>query len=397
MNQSKDTNTTSEKLYTLPFLLMCVSTFLFFASFNIILPKLPDYLSSLGGEDYKGLIIGLFALTAGFSRPFSGKLADNIGRMPVIIFGAVICVIVGFLYPILTSVVAFLCLRFFHGLSTGFLPTGTSAFVADSVPLERRGEAMGILGLGNSVGMTMGFGLGGYLALYVSMETLFYISSVFALCSILILLGIKDTLQEKKPFSFKLLQIKRDEIIEPRALPPAIVMGLSAFSFGTILTLIPDFSAIVGLENKGLFLTLSTIASLSTRFFAGKASDKFGRVAILRISTLLLMFTILSIGFTTHPTLLLILAIFFGIATGMNSPALFAWTIDLGLDQHRGRALATLFIALEVGISSGALISGWIYDNQAERFPYVFGACSILAGMAFLYLWIYKSHRRIAG
>lgn len=391
MNQISDTS--SGKLYTSQFLLMCVSTFLFFASFNIILPKLPDYLSSLGGEDYKGLIIGLFALTAGLSRPFSGKLADTIGRMPVIIFGAVVCVIIGLLYPILTSVVAFLCLRFFHGLSTGFLPTGTSAFVADSVPLERRGEAMGILGLGNSVGMTMGFGLGGYLALHVSIEVLFYISSGFALCSILILLGIRDTLQERKPFSFKLLQIKREEIIEPRALPPAIVMGLSAFSFGTILTLIPDFSAVVGLENKGLFLTLSTIASLSTRFFAGKASDKFGRVAILKISTALLVITILMIGFAKSPFALLSLSILFGIALGMNSPALFAWTIDLGLEQHRGRALATLFIALEAGISLGALISGWVYDNQAERFPYVFGGCSILAGMAFLYLWVYQNKK----
>ena len=52
----------------------------------MIIPELPAFLTSLGGEDYKGLIIALFTLTAGISRPFSGKLADTIGRVPIILF-----------------------------------------------------------------------------------------------------------------------------------------------------------------------------------------------------------------------------------------------------------------------------------------------------------------------
>ena len=33
---------------------MCLSSFLFFLSFNLLLPELPDHLSRLGGADYKG-------------------------------------------------------------------------------------------------------------------------------------------------------------------------------------------------------------------------------------------------------------------------------------------------------------------------------------------------------
>jgi MFS family permease len=54
----------------------------------MIIPELPAYLSSLGGAEYKGFIIGLFTITAGLSRPVSGKLADKIGRIPVMVFGA---------------------------------------------------------------------------------------------------------------------------------------------------------------------------------------------------------------------------------------------------------------------------------------------------------------------
>ena len=148
--------TTRQNIYTVQFGLLCLSSFLFFSSFNMIIPELPAYLESMGGGEYKGLIIALFTLTAGLSRPFSGKLADRVGRIPVMIFGAVICFICGFLYPIATSVVWFLALRFFHGLSTGFKPTGTAAYVADVIPALRRDEAMGVLGLCGSLGMASG-------------------------------------------------------------------------------------------------------------------------------------------------------------------------------------------------------------------------------------------------
>ena len=91
-----------KQLYTLPFLLLCLSHVLFAGSFNMMIPELPAFLTKMGGEDYKGLIIALFTLSAGLSRPFSGKLADSIGRIPVMIFGTVVCVVCSLLYPLLT-------------------------------------------------------------------------------------------------------------------------------------------------------------------------------------------------------------------------------------------------------------------------------------------------------
>ncbi len=56
-------------------------------------------------------------------------------------------VVCSLIYPLISIVGAFLLLRFFHGFSTGFKPTGTSAYVSDMVPVTRRGEAMGMVGL----------------------------------------------------------------------------------------------------------------------------------------------------------------------------------------------------------------------------------------------------------
>ena len=68
--------TPTSRPYSIGFWLMCLSSFLFFLSFNLLLPELPDHLTRLGGGECKGFIIALFALTAAISRPFSSKLAE---------------------------------------------------------------------------------------------------------------------------------------------------------------------------------------------------------------------------------------------------------------------------------------------------------------------------------
>ena len=100
-------------IFTSKFILLCTSSFLFSSSFNMLIPELPSYLSSLGGGAYKGYIIGLFTVTAGLSRPFSGRLTDTIGRVPVMAVGSLVCFACGFLYPLLTTVTGFLFLRLF--------------------------------------------------------------------------------------------------------------------------------------------------------------------------------------------------------------------------------------------------------------------------------------------
>ena len=102
----------NKSIYTFDFGLICLSSLLFSSSYNMLIPELPMYLERLGGKQYIGLIIALFTLTAGISRPFSGKLTDTIGRKPVMLIGIIVCIICGFLYPILTTVYGFLLLRF---------------------------------------------------------------------------------------------------------------------------------------------------------------------------------------------------------------------------------------------------------------------------------------------
>lgn len=387
----KTDNGSQASLFTRPFVLMCLSHALFAGSFNMMIPELPNYLSQMGGGEYKGLIIALFTLTAGISRPFSGKLADSMGRLPVMYIGTFACVVSSMLYPALGFVSGFLALRFFHGFSTGFKPTGTSAYVADIVPMHRRGEAMGLLGVAFSLGASATPPLGSWLEQRFSIDAMFYTSAAVAAMSMIIIYNMPETLEKREKFSWSLLKINRTDIFDPRALPAAWTMILCYFGYGVILTLVPDLSDALGVTNRGVFFTLFTLASIATRLFAGKMSDEKGRVPVLKASALIIAVAMLAFGLAHSPAMLYLASVLYGLGNGVFSPTITAWTVDLGDPERKGRALATMYIALEVAIGGGALLAGWYYADNIGRMPLVFYGSAVLSLFGWLYLHVVHS------
>jgi MFS family permease len=376
--------------YSKQFWLVCLSSLLFFASFNMIVPELPGYLTSLGGAEYKGLIISLFTVTAMLSRPFSGKLADRLGRVPVMMTGSIVCLICSLFYPILTTVSGFLLLRLIHGFSTGFTPTGQTALLSDMIPADKRGEAMGLLGTAGSLGMASGPAIGGLIATAYNLDTMFYLSSAFGLISIVIIFGIKETLKEKHPVNFALLKIHKRDLFEPRVILPCMIMVLCSYSYGAAFTVLPDFGDFIGIKNKGLIFTFLTVASLIIRLIGGKASDRYGRKPVLTVSSLMIAIAMLTIAFADSKWILLAGVSLYGLGQGATSPTLLAWATDLSDPHHKGRGIASLYIFMELGIGIGAFASGLIYANKTGNFFATFIVCSVLALLAFLYLIFLK-------
>lgn len=381
----------SDPVYNLHFILMCLSSLLFSASFNMMIPELPAYLSSMGGAEYKGFIIALFTLTAGISRPFSGKLTDKVGRVPIMAVGSIVCFVCGILYPVLTTVSGFLFLRLVHGFSTGFKPTATAAYIADIIPRERWGEALGLHGICFSIGMAIGPALGSTITLYTSINVMFFTSSFFALLSILILFNMKETLQNKQKFSFGLLKISKQDVFAKEALPAALITFLSYVAYGSILTLIPDWTEHLGFQNKGVFFIVFTISSMMVRFFAGKISDQKGRVLVIKLGLVLLIIALVFLASIDAKIGLILGGLMYGISTGILSPALNAWTIDFSKPDERGKAMATMYIAMEAGIGLGALCAGWYFQDYLDRIPMVIYVSAFICLLGTIYMLRFKN------
>ena len=360
--------------------------FFFMTSFNLILPELNNYISILDGADKKGLIITLFTISAAISRPFSGKLADTIGRKKVIYLGIICSFLVLLIYPFSFSVFFFLTLRFLHGFSAGFAPTGATALLTDLIPEKSRGHAMGIWGTFISLGIGVGQTLGSWIYLSFGFTILFLIGALFSLIAFILVFWIKETLVNQQKFNFKLLRISWKDVFEPNVLPAAFVMLLSAMCSGMIFVLTPDLSTYLGISNKGFFFGIYVIATILIRLLTSSLSDRIGREKTLLIGCFILVISMLLVGTSNSIVSFIFAAIIFGIATGITSPTMFAWTADLSHEDRRGVGAGTMFIALEFGIMFGALLTLVSYDSTKSTIFLTFLIGAIMATIACIYL-----------
>lgn len=355
-------------------------------SFSMILPELEEYLTLMGGEEYIGHIIGLFTITAGLSRFWSGRFAERVGRVKVMLFGSIICAICGALYSFTFTIQMFLILRLIHGLSTGWRPIGATAYLADIAPSGKIGEAMGYLGIAGSTGMALGPALGSIIKEEMSFDAMFYASSIMGLVSVLLTIKLPETLANPRPPQWTDLNIFKGKTLNFGVWPPSLVTLFETFAFGVVITLYPILVNHLGFKYKGLFMLVVVVASISMRFVAGKASDRRGRLPVLMWGLGLLAIAMFVIGFAETQWQAIFGATLYGLAIGINRPTVFAWTADKAPEGQIAISLATMLLALEIGIGSGAFISGAIYDNNISNIPTAFALGGILSTISLVFV-----------
>ena len=132
--------------------------------FGIIIPILPFLSPQLGADKMDiALIIVVYAIFAGLSGPFWGRLSDRIGRKPVIMIclsGAALAYVMLGLASQLWMIYA---ARAFAGVMAGNFGVA-SAMMADITSAENRARGMGLIGAAFGLGMVLGPMLGGLLS-----------------------------------------------------------------------------------------------------------------------------------------------------------------------------------------------------------------------------------------
>ena len=160
---------------------------------------------------------------------------------------------------------------------------------------------------------------------------------------------------------------------------------------GIYMMIVPDISENLGMQNKGLFYLVNVVFMIITRILSGRFYDLFGARKNLYLGLSLMIVGAIVTGTSTTVFQFLLSSIIFGIAASICSPALFAWTADLALKEFKGRGMATMFIALELGIAFGALCTQIIYNNDHNMVLSLFIFMSIMCVLGIFYLYVTRN------
>lgn len=132
------------------------TVFIDMIGFLIVMPLLPFYGERYGAsESTIGLLIAIFAFMQLTSAPLWGRLSDHLGRRPVILGSLAVSALAFLFFGLAQSVLVLFVSRAIQGVGGG--TTGVlQAYVSDSVPPEKRTQALGWVTAATSAGVMVG-------------------------------------------------------------------------------------------------------------------------------------------------------------------------------------------------------------------------------------------------
>lgn len=118
-----------------------------------------------------------------------GRLGDLVGRRNLLLSGIALFTVASLLCGIAPSLGVLIAARALQGLGAAIMMALTLAMVGGTVPKERVGSAMGLLGSMSAIGTTLGPSLGGMLTAALGWRSIFLINLPLGLVNFLLVYG----------------------------------------------------------------------------------------------------------------------------------------------------------------------------------------------------------------
>lgn len=381
MRKGAKQNNNSIPLWTKDFIAICIVNFVIFAAFQLLMPVVPQYAISLGGDERTaGYVVGIFTISAVLIRPWLGYELDRRGRKVIFLLGLAIFIfsVLGYVwFPTLASLFLF---RVIHGFGWAGSTTSAGAIVADIIPPQRRGEGMGYYGMFSNLAMAIGPALGLFLITNVSFDSAFYVSAILATMAFFLtfFLRVPPVLRgegDAKPVFF-----------EPTSFQPGLVMFFVTLTWGGIVSFLPAYAYSLGITDIGLYFTIYAVVLMAIRPVAGMISDRYGSAIVLIPGLICVSLAMFIISYAHTLPVFLLAAVLNGIGFGSTHPTLQALTVTRAPASRRGAANATFFSAFDLGIGLGAVILGNIAHWFSFALMYRLASLSGIIGLI-IFLW----------
>src|SRR6476619_1188728 len=144
---------------------------------TIVNVALNDMRGSLGATLTEvGWVITAYAIGNVIVVPMTSWLSQQFGRRNYFAASIILFTVCSFLCGNANGIWELVFFRFLQGLGGGALLVTSQTIITESYPVEKRGMAQAIYGLGVIIGPTLGPPLGGYIVTNYSWDWIFYIN-----------------------------------------------------------------------------------------------------------------------------------------------------------------------------------------------------------------------------
>ncbi len=349
------------------FLLIAQSGFGFAYSSFLMLPKfLATELAA--GPDAIGRVVAASAISIVVFLVPAGAMVDRYGRKRFLTAGAVLMAITCAAHVAIEEIgPALYALRGLQSLAFAYAYAAGAALCIDAAPPSRMGQAIGLFGL---CYVFMGAFAPAAVETIVATRgwnAAFLMAAVAALLCAVLSLFIRESppaQEPSDPISFLAI------LAQPQMLRGAFIMGMLGIAFGCAFNFYQPFALSLGIERLRDFFIANAVASAGVRLAIGPYVDRIGlrRVSLASLS---LYIGVIFAMIWLHAIGLVLLGLGMGVAHGLFFPSYSGLIVQEAPAAERGRRLAVIQGALNLGMGAGGIVLGLI----AARFGYpaIFG------------------------
>ncbi|AOV18267.1 multidrug MFS transporter [Acidihalobacter aeolianus] len=151
---------------------------------NVALPHMQGQLSAT--RDQISWVLTSYLVASGIFMPLTGYFTDRMGQKRYLMLSVGGFVLSSALCGISTNIAEIVIFRLAQGVFGAALVPLSQSLMVNTYPLEQRGRAMAIWGMGVMIGPILGPTLGGYLTEVLSWRWTFYINVPVGLLSLLL-------------------------------------------------------------------------------------------------------------------------------------------------------------------------------------------------------------------
>ncbi|HTO15260.1 MAG TPA: MFS transporter [Edaphocola sp.] len=377
-----------EKLWNKNFITACITYFFVAASFHVLVPTIPIYLSQVLNvpQSKIGIVLSSYVIALLFFRPFSGFLVDIYSRKSLLIIGLIFFCASFIGYYFAFTVLFFIIVRFIHGISWGLASVANNTVAIDIIPSTRRAEGIGYFGVTSNMAMAIAPYLGVYI--YDNFGFNILITSALSLSALSIIVGsfIKvpnKIIEQKNP------TISIDRFILVKALPIFGNQLFLSFGWGTLAAYAVLYGKEIGIKNAGIFFVFMAIGIILSRVRSGKLVD-YGYLHVIMMVSM----TLITLGFLSFSLFHSVYyycgsALIMGLGYGTLFPALQTIYNNMAPASKRGTANSTYLTGFDLGIGIGMFFGAYLAEKYGYSKMYLFTAAT-----AFISLLIYWFNSR---
>ena len=358
--------------------------------FMIMMPLGPQFTALFGISDAQfGLLVSAYTLSAGLSGLLASTYVDRFGRKRLLLSLYVLFGLATLACGLAPTYGALMVARIAAGMFGGVLSALCQTIVADVIPFERRGRAMGIIMTAFSVSTVAGVPLGLFLAAHLRWHAPFI--GIALLCAMLataaaLTMPVLDThlRQPDRPSALRgIATVVRD----PNHLKAFALAGLMMFSGFTIIPYITIFlQANVGVKAEDIpyVYLVGGGATLFTARWFGRVTDRVGKVVTFR--RLVGVAIVPLVGLTLLGPLplgvvLIVSTLFFVFQSGRMIPGMAILTSAVK-PQLRGTYMTLLSSVQSAGMGLAALVGGQLISRDAQGHVLHYWVAALVGAMA---------------